>query len=139
MLGGIYSIRFVSLSTVRGAIISFPRALVEIRVSRLFSGLSFGLPVVLGLLSLPLALGVIGPNTIYGYRTAKSLSSPEAWYAANMTAGWIGMGFALIGLFITVSIIKMNFPTHRHRYLAASMSFGGLMLLSALAQYGANG
>src|SRR5687767_14395772 len=38
-------------------------------------------------LSIPLIRGSVSPNRRYGFRTAKTLSSPDIWYAANRIAG----------------------------------------------------
>jgi uncharacterized membrane protein len=43
--------------------------------------------IVLIAASIPLILEKVGPNRYYGFRTAKTLSSPEIWYAANRIAG----------------------------------------------------
>lgn len=56
------------------------------------------LPLLLALLSVPLALGWIEPNGLYGYRTPASLASGEAWYRANQAAGITGV-FAGIAAF----------------------------------------
>jgi uncharacterized membrane protein len=56
----------------------------------------FGLPVLLGILALPLRLGKVRPNLYYGFRTPKTMSSPEIWYAANRFAGqWLLAASAL--------------------------------------------
>jgi hypothetical protein len=38
-------------------------------------------------LSLPLILGRVPPNYVYGLRTYKTLAKPEIWYRANAFAG----------------------------------------------------
>jgi len=48
----------------------------------------FLLPAVMVLLALPMALGKIPPNGLYGFRTPKTLASPDIWYPANRIAGW---------------------------------------------------
>jgi hypothetical protein len=35
----------------------------------------------------PLAVGLVPPNSIYGLRTTRTKSSPDVWYKANHTAG----------------------------------------------------
>ncbi len=40
------------------------------------------------MLGAPLILGKVKPNAVYGFRTPKTLSNDEIWYAANRTAGW---------------------------------------------------
>jgi len=44
-------------------------------------------------LALPMAMKKVPPNWIYGFRTPKTMSSPEIWYASNRKAG-INMMFA---------------------------------------------
>ena len=45
------------------------------------------LPLVLIAVSIPLVIGVVPPNWIYGFRTAKTMSNPQIWYEANRHAG----------------------------------------------------
>ena len=48
----------------------------------------YGIPLIVLAASAPMALGMVPPNRIYGFRTSETLSSPEVWYAANRAAGW---------------------------------------------------
>lgn len=51
--------------------------------------------------SVPLILRCVGPNPIYGFRTPRTLSSPEIWYPANAFAGWallIAAAVSAVGL-----------------------------------------
>jgi uncharacterized membrane protein len=43
--------------------------------------------ILLALVSLPMIDNKVKPNRIYGFRTRRTLSSPEIWYAANHYAG----------------------------------------------------
>lgn len=45
------------------------------------------LPLALIVVSIPLVMGVVPPNWIYGLRTAKTMSNPQIWYEANRHAG----------------------------------------------------
>jgi hypothetical protein len=58
-------------------------------------------------LSIPLILGIIPPNGLYGFRIRKTIENPEIWYPVNKRAGmWLlvlgicvilaAAGFALI-------------------------------------------
>ena len=48
----------------------------------------FTIPAVLILiLSIPLALGIVPKNRLYGFRTRKTLSDDRIWYAANRFGG----------------------------------------------------
>ena len=64
----------------------------DLWVMYLLSGL------VLSVLSLPLVLGKIPPNQVYGFRVPATLGSPEIWYAVNRYAGkWLlGAGTAIV-------------------------------------------
>jgi SdpI/YfhL protein family len=44
--------------------------------------------VIVAIISVPLILGVVPPNGIYGFRTAVTRSSRAVWYPANAFAGW---------------------------------------------------
>lgn len=48
---------------------------------------AYVVPVVLILLSIPMVLGKVPPNKLYGFRTPKTLSSPDVWYPANKVSG----------------------------------------------------
>lgn len=49
----------------------------------------FLVPLLLFVLSLPLIARMVPPNRLYGFRTSTALSSEQAWYSANATAGAI--------------------------------------------------
>ena len=38
---------------------------------------------IIALTAVPLLFGWVPPNPYYGFRTPRSMSSPEAWYRAN--------------------------------------------------------
>lgn len=61
-------------------------------------------PLLLALFSLPLAFGLIPPNGIYGFRTAGSMASPEAWYRLNQIAGWSGVLAGSLAVIINLLI-----------------------------------
>jgi uncharacterized membrane protein len=42
---------------------------------------------LLAILALPLAMAVVPPNRIYGYRTTRTLADREVWFRANRVAG----------------------------------------------------
>src|SRR5215469_11981369 len=44
-------------------------------------------PAVTFVLGIPLILRLVPPNRFYGFRTATSFSSAEAWYQINFAAG----------------------------------------------------
>jgi len=54
------------------------------------------LPGLTALIMIPMALGIAPPNGLYGFRTPKTLSSPNIWYPANRVSGWILIGASLL-------------------------------------------
>jgi uncharacterized membrane protein len=46
-----------------------------------------GLPALMFVLGIPLALKLVPPNRFYGFRTSATFSSPEAWYQVNFATG----------------------------------------------------
>jgi uncharacterized membrane protein len=58
--------------------------------------------IIMILISIPLLIKAIKPNRFYGFRTRKTLSSPEFWYKANKYAAkeLIAAGMVIIMLSI---------------------------------------
>jgi uncharacterized membrane protein len=65
----------------------------------------FGLPTILAILALPLRLGKVRPNSFYGFRTPKTMSSPEIWYQANRFAGQWMLAASSLTLLINFSLL----------------------------------
>jgi SdpI/YfhL protein family len=67
--------------------------MVVLMLMFLFSGL------LLAALSVPMILGKIPPNGLYGFRLKKTMENPEVWYPVNAYSGkWLlvaGLGQAL--------------------------------------------
>jgi len=66
--------------------------------------LLLSVPVIIIVLSIPMILGKVPRNSLYGFRTAYTLSSDEEWYRANKISGiallvagafWLVIGYAL--------------------------------------------
>jgi len=56
--------------------------------------------------SIPLVLGKIPPNGLYGFRVKKTLENPDAWYPANRYTGkWL----LATGLLTAITAIGMYF------------------------------
>jgi len=91
-----------------------------------------GFPVVIFLLGLPLALGWVPPNPLYGFRTPTTFSSLEAWYQINFATGLalvaagVLSGLVVILLDYCVTVLKPE-----ARYLTGSL-ITGLLLLASL-------
>lgn len=65
----------------------------------------FLIPAILILIaSIPLVLGVVPRNRVYGIRTCKTLSDDLIWYPANRFGGWALIVSCIIYLLISVLI-----------------------------------
>jgi uncharacterized membrane protein len=53
-------------------------------------------PLLIIVLSIPMILGKVPRNSLYGFRTAYTLSSDEVWYRANKVSG---IALLLAGMF----------------------------------------
>jgi uncharacterized membrane protein len=48
--------------------------------------------------AIPMVIGVVPPNRLYGFRTRKTLSSPEIWYRANRVSGWFMIAACIVAI-----------------------------------------
>lgn len=55
-------------------------------------------------ISIPLILGKVPPNSFYGCRTTKTLSDPKIWYEANRISG---QDFCISGILVFVASLVM--------------------------------
>lgn len=55
-------------------------------------------------LSIPLVLGKVPPNSLYGCRTRKTFSDPKIWYEANRISG---KGFLISGVLVLAASLAM--------------------------------
>jgi hypothetical protein len=71
-----------------------------------------GLPAVMFVLGIPLAMKLVPPNQFYGFRTSVTFSSPEAWYQINFAAGLAlitsGIVAGLLALLVTSGMIGLK-------------------------------
>lgn len=90
-----------------------------------------GLGIMFIAISIPLILDRVPPNSTYGFRTAKTLSDPQIWYAANRVAGH---DLLIAGLVIALGSVAMLFLGQRLQPLHVTMT---LLLLMIFALIGA--
>jgi uncharacterized membrane protein len=90
-------------------------------------------PLVLLVLSIPLALQLVPPNRVYGFRTPKTLSNPRIWYEANRLFG-INFIIASIVMAVLVMTMKALFDVKDTALISAGLIGGSLIagLVSSL-------
>ena len=81
-------------------------------------------------LSWPMIQGHVPPNSTYGFRTEKTLSSPSIWYPANAFAGWVFLGASVVTMGATVAFLFV--PKIRDSMTAYGLSCAGVLLGSQL-------
>jgi len=74
---------------------------------------------LIAILAIPLALNLVPPNRIYGYRTAHSLANRQLWFRINRVAG-----LALI----VAAAVALSAYLYRPE-LASGRSFAGVLVL----------
>jgi uncharacterized membrane protein len=75
---------------------------------------NIGVSVLFVLHGIPLIFKLVGPNTLFGFRTVKTLSDPDIWFAVNRVMGFdllIG-GVVLFGVAASTIVMSERFSTH---------------------------
>ena len=78
------------------------------------TAMAFMLSGVIALISIPLILQRVPPNRLYGFRSAKTLSSPAIWYRANTYSGWAlfiaAIATSFLGLVGVPAVVALLVP-----------------------------
>jgi uncharacterized membrane protein len=96
--------------------------------------LFFGLPALILVLGIPLALKLVPPNGFYGYRTATSFASPEAWYQTNFATG---LALIAAGVVSGIRVLLLGqgviAPKPEPRFIVGLLATGLITLLFLIA------
>jgi len=95
--------------------------------------LFIGLPTLLLVSGIPLALKLVPPNRFYGFRTSTTFSSLDAWYQINFATGLALIAAGLVGL-LSVLLLSRGIITLKPepRYVMGLLLTGIVTLLSIL-------
>lgn len=88
----------------------------------------FVVPFLVVGLSLPLILGKVAPNNAYGFRTPKTLASPEVRYQTNRAAGWFMLAAGALSICFNLALWWI-FPEWPPERMAGWMTGGSLVPL----------
>jgi hypothetical protein len=95
--------------------------------------LFYGLPALIFVVGLPLALQWVGPNRLYGFRTATTFSSLNAWYQINFATG---VALIVSGILSGVVVVLLDHGVialkPEARYLAGILLTGIFFLASLI-------
>jgi uncharacterized membrane protein len=64
--------------------------------------------ILIFVMAIPLILGWMPRNRIYGIRTSETLANDAIWYRANQFGGWAFLVSSII--YLTIAIFVPNFP-----------------------------
>lgn len=94
----------------------------------------FGIPAtIIALLALPLVMGLIPPNRLYGVRTVETLGDKGLWYRVNRYGGGTFLVSSLIYLSIAWLIpSSASGETNFVRWLLHLFAFVGPLAISLL-------
>lgn len=95
-------------------------------MKREFNTLAY-LPLLLLAVAVPLALDMVEPNGLYGFRTAASQASDANWYSANRATGR-----ALAILSVVALVLNLTVGRRLQQPLARTMFFVATILVCAL-------
>lgn len=97
-----------------------------------FYFLAYGLPLLIIALGVPMVAGIVPPNTWYGFRTPKTLSSPEIWYPANRVSGRWMIAAAIAALVFNLVLLNVaaDWPASRQALWMANATV--ILVLLAL-------
>jgi SdpI/YfhL protein family len=82
--------------------------------------------ILLIAISVPLMQGRVKPNSIYGVRTAKTLSDESVWYRSNAYGGRLLFRTGLVQLVAVVALYCI--PSLRANFVAYNLACGGVIL-----------
>ena len=95
--------------------------------------LFIGLPILILALGIPLASQWVPPNRFYGYRTATTFASVEAWYQVNRATGLALIGAGLIsGLMVLLLYQGVIALKPEPRYIIGILLSGVVLLISLI-------
>lgn len=88
---------------------------------------------LLFVLSVPLVLGTVPPNSAYGFRTATTMSNPDVWYKANRFCGEASMVCAVV-MVVSIAVYfffisRVSMPSTLTTRLGLAVEFVPLVAL----------
>ena len=90
-----------------------------------------GIGLLMVILAIPMILGKVTPNSVYGFRTKKTLSDPEIWYPANAYAGkWLlAWGVVMMVAALLLPILLPDLSEDSYAALFVLVVLGGLFVV----------
>jgi uncharacterized membrane protein len=83
-------------------------------------------------LSVPMMLGKVPPNPLYGFRTSKTLSDERIWYEANRQSGKAGIVAGVLMVLLTAVGAALAWPLAVAPMLVFLLAIGVLVYSLAI-------
>ena len=88
-------------------------------------------PAIVALASIPLIMGIVPRNRLYGFRTRRTLADDTTWFAANRFAGWA----IFFGALVSAVLIMVIAPEIVARPGYRALLLAGPILLAVAASF----
>jgi uncharacterized membrane protein len=95
--------------------------------SGLIKWIFFGEGLLFIALGMPLALGRVRPNGLFGFRTAKTLGDPAIWYHVNRSSGF---DLIVAGLVIAAAALLLPMVLRGRTPATLALANVGVMILA---------
>ena len=95
-------------------------------------------PLLIALVSIPLALNLISPNPFYGIRISATAASEAAWYRGNQVGGIAGVLAGMLLALANHRVSRSSWSSNRKLlFFAGSMVVAALLIGLAGAAFAA--
>jgi uncharacterized membrane protein len=90
-------------------------------------------PLIIIAVALPMVLGIVPPNGIYGFRTPYTMSSDDVWYRANRISGIALVVSGAMWIALVLLLPKFLLGDQDPLHWAGWLAFGSLLLAVAVS------
>jgi uncharacterized membrane protein len=94
-----------------------------------------GAALLVAALGVPLALGRVGPNPWYGFRTPRTLTDPEVWWVANRMTGWALVASGVVAAVLS-AVVGLAWPSAEGAPVASIFAMCASLALGVLYSFG---
>lgn len=88
-------------------------------------------PLLIATICLPMALELVGPNTLYGVRIEATRVSEAEWYRINRVSGISGVVAGFAGFLVNLLIARSGMATMRKQWTCLAVLIGVAAVLVA--------
>lgn len=94
-----------------------------------------GAALLVAALGVPLALGRVGPNPWYGFRTPRTMTDPEVWWVANRMTGW-ALFASGVAAAVLAAVVGLAWPSAAWAPVASILTMCASLAIGVLYSFG---